>query len=279
MKIGRELPILASVLMRDGYRCVACGFDLQCALTVHHTVPRAYGGVDAESNLVTLCANCHKVIHWLSVGTRLAGRETEDAKRSLSPDAYVKIRSLAEITRDHCRRTKQSGNRWIARAETSSGPIPLAEALNRVAGLNKLNDVNVNLMKDVTKRVLNYIPTDVRQDCAFRVPRSRQFFSVNVGNILLFRTPGYPDGAKRPEDDVWLLWPQSLRISVISPRDWRKIENGQGRFASIPCFNLGLSFDETLAMRQTDWKVFAQACRDAAGVSRTRTWVSNVAVD
>ena len=131
MEIGRDLPLVVSVLKRDGSRCVACGFRLNCALTVHHCVPRAFGGVDSGSNLTTLCTNCHKIVHWLSIGTRLDGREAEEAKRELkSPNAYLTIRSLAEIIRNHGRETRQFGNRWIARGETSSGAMPLPEALN-----------------------------------------------------------------------------------------------------------------------------------------------------
>jgi 5-methylcytosine-specific restriction endonuclease McrA len=98
MKIGRDLPLVASVLKRDGSRCVACGFDLNCAITVHHAIPRAYGGVDSESNLTALCANCHKVVHWLSIGKRLDGREGQEAKRSLSPGAYLKIRLFVDLS-------------------------------------------------------------------------------------------------------------------------------------------------------------------------------------
>ena len=41
--------------------CVACGSteDLQH----HHLVPRKQGGTDDETNLVTLCTECHHKIH------------------------------------------------------------------------------------------------------------------------------------------------------------------------------------------------------------------------
>jgi hypothetical protein len=59
--------------------------------------------------------------------------------------------------------------------------------------------------------------------------------------------------------------------------EWKKVDTGG--FAAIPCANLELSFAEALALRKTDWKVFAQACRDAAGVSRARPRMSNVSLD
>jgi 5-methylcytosine-specific restriction endonuclease McrA len=49
------------VLERDGWRCQSCGSltDLQ----VHHIRSRSQLGDDAESNLITLCAQCHQMIH------------------------------------------------------------------------------------------------------------------------------------------------------------------------------------------------------------------------
>jgi hypothetical protein len=276
MRIGRDLPLVASVLKRDGFRCVACGFDLNCAIAVHHCVPRAQGGVDSPSNLTTLCANCHKVVHWLSIGERLDGREAQQVKRLRTPDAYLKVRALAEIIRTHRRDIKQSGNHWTARPDSSSAPTPLAEALSIVAHRNKLNDLNADDMKHVTDIVLKHIPADVRPDCAFRLPSAGHYFGVTVGNIALFRTPAYHDGAKRALNDIWIIWPQYARIRGITARD---CENSTDRFSAIRCVLVNLSFDETMLLRNSDWKLFAKACRDAAGASRARPRTSNVLVD
>jgi 5-methylcytosine-specific restriction endonuclease McrA len=50
-----------SALKRDGWRCQHCGsmHDLQ----VHHIRRRSSLGDDAEENLITLCAGCHRQIH------------------------------------------------------------------------------------------------------------------------------------------------------------------------------------------------------------------------
>ncbi len=48
------------VLRRDGYACQRCG---QRASQVHHLVTRARGGPDDEANLVSLCVECHAVVH------------------------------------------------------------------------------------------------------------------------------------------------------------------------------------------------------------------------
>jgi 5-methylcytosine-specific restriction endonuclease McrA len=49
------------VLERDGWRCQGCGSPRQ--LEVHHIVKRSQLGNDADANLITLCASCHRHIH------------------------------------------------------------------------------------------------------------------------------------------------------------------------------------------------------------------------
>jgi 5-methylcytosine-specific restriction endonuclease McrA len=41
--------------------CVACG--AHDALHHHHLLPRTEGGVDDDTNLITLCEGCHGRIH------------------------------------------------------------------------------------------------------------------------------------------------------------------------------------------------------------------------
>ncbi len=48
------------VLERDGYRCVYCGrSSRETALEVDHVRPRARGGSDHPTNLVTACVACN----------------------------------------------------------------------------------------------------------------------------------------------------------------------------------------------------------------------------
>jgi 5-methylcytosine-specific restriction endonuclease McrA len=49
------------ILERDGWRCQYCG--CMGNLQVHHIQSRSLLGDDAEENLITLCARCHKQIH------------------------------------------------------------------------------------------------------------------------------------------------------------------------------------------------------------------------
>ena len=51
-----------AVLNRDGYKCQRCG-KKNCRLEVHHIIYRSKGGSDDESNLITLCKECHDNVH------------------------------------------------------------------------------------------------------------------------------------------------------------------------------------------------------------------------
>ena len=49
------------ILRRDGWRCQFCG--ARSNLQVHHQQFRSHAGADVESNLITLCADCHSLVH------------------------------------------------------------------------------------------------------------------------------------------------------------------------------------------------------------------------
>ena len=50
-----------AIYRRDGFRCALC--DSTKYLQVHHYCKRSLGGSDDPMNLITLCAECHGVIH------------------------------------------------------------------------------------------------------------------------------------------------------------------------------------------------------------------------
>ena len=49
------------ILERDGWRCQKCGCSKN--LDVHHMRRRSALGDDAETNLITLCRVCHRILH------------------------------------------------------------------------------------------------------------------------------------------------------------------------------------------------------------------------
>ena len=60
-KGGRVTYLQRQTKIRDGYRCVVCGFDL--VTEVHHVTPKSEGGGDDFGNLLTLCPNHHRMAH------------------------------------------------------------------------------------------------------------------------------------------------------------------------------------------------------------------------
>lgn len=49
------------ILQRDGWRCQSCGGRTN--LQAHHIEARSHLGDDYEQNLITLCADCHRLVH------------------------------------------------------------------------------------------------------------------------------------------------------------------------------------------------------------------------
>lgn len=53
--------IRKEVYKRDHWRCALC--DDNRGLQIHHYCPRAQGGNDTLHNLISLCWQCHAVVH------------------------------------------------------------------------------------------------------------------------------------------------------------------------------------------------------------------------
>ncbi|MEZ4398153.1 MAG: HNH endonuclease [Candidatus Krumholzibacteriia bacterium] len=66
---GGDLPrtltpaLRRKILARDGHRCQGPGCTSTRYLEVHHRKPRANGGTNDPSNLITLCSACHQLHH------------------------------------------------------------------------------------------------------------------------------------------------------------------------------------------------------------------------
>lgn len=70
------------VLDRDNYTCQCCGIGGASyylgILAIHHIVAVSQGGPDEEDNLVTLCINCHLLIHNYQFGKLYVDLKTLD---------------------------------------------------------------------------------------------------------------------------------------------------------------------------------------------------------
>jgi hypothetical protein len=78
-------------LMRDGYTCQQCGKQ-HTRLQAHHIVFREQGGKDSLTNLVTLCASCHKKVHQSKVTLKMTGVRghlDQIAQRSMQGKSYL----------------------------------------------------------------------------------------------------------------------------------------------------------------------------------------------
>jgi 5-methylcytosine-specific restriction endonuclease McrA len=51
------------VLARDGHRCQRCGRYMPSGMHVHHIHQRQYGGSNSPANLISLCPDCHHIVH------------------------------------------------------------------------------------------------------------------------------------------------------------------------------------------------------------------------
>lgn len=74
--------IKAYVKWRDGYKCAVCGAE-HIPLQVHHKKQRKDGGTDMPTNLITVCADCHKAYH--------AGILNSKKASCMKPDTKIKI--------------------------------------------------------------------------------------------------------------------------------------------------------------------------------------------
>lgn len=83
------------VLQRDGWRCQLCGSI--SGVEVHHTEYRSHGGSDGEENLITLCSECHNLVHRKSrvespSRTDLDSSATFPSRQTASHDDYGRSR-------------------------------------------------------------------------------------------------------------------------------------------------------------------------------------------
>ncbi len=72
--------IRRQVYMRDGYRCVMCG--KKGRLAAHHIVPLRVSHNNSLSNLVSVCAHCHKKLESVGFSILEAGGHKEDVYRT-----------------------------------------------------------------------------------------------------------------------------------------------------------------------------------------------------
>lgn len=93
MPVSKRLRF--EILRRDGHTCRYCGRSApEVKLTVDHVVPRALGGSDDPTNLVTACAECNAGKSSAQAGDELVAEiKTEHGKWEAAIRTAVKMRA------------------------------------------------------------------------------------------------------------------------------------------------------------------------------------------
>lgn len=178
-----------AILERDNGRCTACGASLPWTLTVHHIIPQELGGLDTPSNLTTLCANCHRTVHWLAIGPRLDGSSTATLRTQIDPRALRVLTKFAAAARKQRLELQLDGNRWSAKAGTTKAILPFPKAVSGLLRKHRFVAADARLLRQAIVKIVAEIPSQVRRGCSARVVRNGRFLSINAGNHLLFRFP------------------------------------------------------------------------------------------
>jgi hypothetical protein len=257
-------------LRKDQNRCQACGTSAKPILAVHHVIPVALGGRDRLDNLTTLCANCHRIVHWLATGDR-----SLDAQACGLGKSATHTRHLLELAR----RIRTRRQRVIGPDLKLTTSVPLQQALGGIIRRNGLEGTEAAMMEHCFKLALRHMASSDRKACAIRRVRESRFISVNANNHLAIRAPAWNDRRQRIEGDIILAWPKAVRPSVIPASKFHRPSSSRG-FKLVPhVVNLCLTWDECLSLSKRDWKFFREACHDALTFARSRRWTSNVTLD
>jgi len=264
------------ILAREQARCRACGVTHRPVLVVHHVIPRSLGGNDVDDNLVVLCHNCHRLVHWYSVGRRIEGHGHERSPLGLAARHWSALKELALKIRGRAEAVAAKDSWLFAEGTVAGGSVSLDQALEQIAARNGFEGAERKDMIAAVQLLMQNMPPDVRQRSSIRLLAEGRYLSVNAGNHLVFRVPAYSDGGKRQDADSFVIWPADEPISVLKPAERKKAV--VFRFRLFEGENLALSFDEVLALTADDWQRYQRVCRDALTCRKTRNWPSNVTI-
>lgn len=96
-------------MIKDNFTCQCCldisGEEHMYVLDFHHVVPVSLGGVDSIENGITLCLNCHQLVHLYAVGDLFLDINTLD-KESVAK--FKRILSLGNVIVDGMRKLNVS---------------------------------------------------------------------------------------------------------------------------------------------------------------------------
>jgi hypothetical protein len=260
-----DLGALSAAAFRRDKACVICAISARAVLCAHHIIPVELGGRDVLSNILTLCANCHRSVHWLAT-----------ADRSLDAHAYGLCGTRPSRRRilELARRIRTRRLRVVSKDRTMSRSISLSEALDAVVARNGFEETEAATLRRCFNRAWRAIHPSDQRGCSRRLTRGGRFLSVNANNHLALRVPAWTDDGYRDEADIVLIWPQGDRPSGVSSGEFRRVSSG--RFRLIPYVNLWLTWEECLSLTPADWRIYGNAVHHGLTLVRSARRVSNV---
>lgn len=88
-------------LVSNNSKCEVCGYEFAPVLQIHHIVPISQGGDNRSENIVCLCPNCHKTLHYIyrliCNGDERANKKImRYAEEHLTPSQHARLSNLVE---------------------------------------------------------------------------------------------------------------------------------------------------------------------------------------
>ncbi len=263
------------VLHQSENRCHVCGFRVSVALTLHHIQPVEFGGGNDTSNLISICANCHKIVHAYATKQYAGDDLSALLGDSYSHEQAEKIQDLISSIREYKERADSNGQ--------TDTLISLGDAIATVAKKQKYSASKILLFRQCIANVIARIPVEIRNRCNYRLVQSGQYISINFTNYLLFKSPGYYEfSSQYSAGGIGKLGHDLLLITPISAMKDRNIPDDKcdaKAFKNIPDQGLlFLNFEDVLAFSSQQWKEFQEGCHATANAPKSRDRISNLDV-
>jgi hypothetical protein len=273
--MGRGIPTnekRRKILGRDGNCCKACSIRIPVLLDLHHVIPVEFGGHDANNNLIAVCKNCHKLIHWFSSKARQNNAVQELLEFGFSKDVASKIERFSAAIIQAKGDGAAVGHVVLRDTEGVPTDLPmLAAATALCAKKNKLTIGETADFAAAVTKLIEHIPEAVASKSAFRLTHQEKSIGVNMMNYLLLRAPARPDvGRHKGATGVFVIAPSDSALAS-------RYDVGFN-FTGFPAVNVWCEYQDILGWKKADWQDFERGCEMAAAAPKSRSWLSNIAV-
>lgn len=64
-QLQNEAKKIKKSVVNESGACSVCGFDFRPILQIHHVLPISQWGNNGDGNVICVCPNCHKTLHYL----------------------------------------------------------------------------------------------------------------------------------------------------------------------------------------------------------------------